>query len=531
MQAAKQQPRGDGSASGAWIAVRFAAGEAIAEGMHHAAFGHRLGGCDVADADGIFAEWDWDGRRLVVCNDRYGLQPLFHAILPGGGIAVSPSIIQLLALGASTQLDLDALSIFFRFGYFLGEDTPFQSIRTVPPNAVFEWADGKLTCRARYPAIPQEMRLTRHDAIDRYIELFSASIRKRLPVSARLGVTLSGGRDSRHIVLELHRQGLRPHCVSALDHPPDLNEDPKIAAALCARLGLQHSIVAQRLSRFAAEAQKNRRTQFCSMEHGWYLALADSLDGRFDCLHDGIAGDVLSQSKFLTPELDAAFHSGSLRTICDALFARHASNFSGAKGLLNGELRACLDPDLARRRLAKELGRHLGRPNPVSSFAFWNRTRREIALAPFGILQGVPTVYAPYLDHDLFDFTVSLPSRMLLDRRFHDDVIARAYPACADIPYARNAAPHSRDRRQSIRFLDEAARKFLLQRPSRLMKNVEPRTRLLVGALSRGLVGVWVSPLIVYLDQLETLIGEPTKRSARARQIARLERAPGQCDA
>ncbi|MBU6478578.1 MAG: hypothetical protein KGQ32_11680, partial [Xanthomonadaceae bacterium] len=315
----------------------------------------------------------------------------------------------------------------------------------------------------------------------------------------------------------LHRQGFRPQaCVSALDHPPDPNEDPEVAAELCARLGLQHVIVAQRLSRFAAEAHKNRRTHFCAMEHGWYLALADFLDGRFDCVLDGIAGDVHLQSKFLTPVLDTAFHSGNLHAICDALFARHASNLAGAECLLKGKLRACLDPDIARRRLARELGRHLDCPNPVASFVFWNRTRREIALAPFGILQGVPTVYAPYLDHDLFDFTVSLPSRMLLNRRFHDDVIARAYPACADIPYARNAAPHSDDRRQRVRFLGEAARKFLLRRPSRLMKNVELRARMLVGALSRGLVSTWVPPLIVYLDQLETLIREPVKRPACA---------------
>jgi hypothetical protein len=42
--------------------------------------------------------------------------------------------------------------------------------------------------------------------------------------------------------------------------------------------------------------------------------------------------------------------------------------------------------------------------NPLGSFCFWNRTRREIALAPFSTLEGVPTVYAPYLDNHLFDF-------------------------------------------------------------------------------------------------------------------------------
>ncbi|HEY9110703.1 MAG TPA: hypothetical protein VIM92_02895, partial [Rhodanobacteraceae bacterium] len=218
-----------------WITARAAAGEATIDGARHAAFGHYLGARNGAEADGIFAEWHWDGRRLVVRNDRYGLQPLFHACLPDGGIAVSPSLIRLIQLGASTALDFEALSIFFRLGHFVGEDTPFKSIRAVPPNAVFVWEDGKLTCRARYPHAPKAASLSRDDAVDRYIELFAKSIAKRPPVSPRFAVTLSGGRDSRHILLELYRQGFRPGaCVSAHIYPPHPNEDFGIASMLCA---------------------------------------------------------------------------------------------------------------------------------------------------------------------------------------------------------------------------------------------------------------------------------------------------------
>lgn len=511
-----------------WITARAAAGEATIDGARHAAFGHYLGARNGAEADGIFAEWHWDGRRLVVRNDRYGLQPLFHACLPDGGIAVSPSLIRLIQLGASTALDFEALSIFFRLGHFVGEDTPFKSIRAVPPNAVFVWEGGKLTCRARYPDAPKAARLSRDDAVDRYIELFAKSIAKRPPVSPRFAVTLSGGRDSRHILLELYRQGFRPGaCVSAHIYPPHPNEDFEIASMLCARLGLPHVVVAQRLSTFAAEERKNRQTHFCATAHGWYLALADRLDGQFECLYDGIGGDVLSQSKLLTASLDATFHSGNLHAICNALFARDVSNLAGVDRLVKSGLRACLDPDLARRRLARELGRHLEYPNPLGSFCFWNRTRRGVALAPFSMLQGISTVYAPYLDHHLFDFLVSLPSGMLLDHRFHDDVIARAFPGFADIPYARNIAPHSDDRRQRAHFMREAARRFLLRRPSHIMKNIAPRAKMLASLMSGGHVVPWVSPLIIYLDQLEALVGESAQRTTHATQVAPVRNRAG----
>jgi hypothetical protein len=512
-----------------WITGRAAAGEATIDGARHAAFGHHLGARNGAEADGIFAEWHWDGRRLVVRNDRYGLQPLFHACLPDGGIAVSPSLIRLIQLGASTALDLEALSVFFRLGYFVGEDTPFKSIRAVPPNAVFVWEDGKLTCRARYPDAPKAASLSRDDAVDRYIELFAKSIAKRPPVSPRFAVTLSGGRDSRHILLELCRQGFRPRaCVSAHIYPPHPNEDFGIASVLCARLGLPHVVVAQRLSTFAAEERKNRQTHFCATAHGWYLAMVDRLgDGRFECLYDGIGGDVLSQSKLLTASLDATFHSGNLHAISNALFARDVSNLAGVDRLVKGGLRACLDPDLARRRLARELGRHLEYPNPLGSFCFWNRTRRGVALAPFSMLQGISTVYAPYLDHHLFDFLVSLPSGMLLDHRFHDDVIARAFPGFADIPYARNIAPHSDDRRQRAHFMREVARRLLLRRPSHIMKNIAPRAKMLASLMSGGHVVPWVSPLIIYLDQLEALVGESAQRTTHATQVAPVRNRAG----
>jgi hypothetical protein len=66
----------------------------------------------------------------------------------------------------------------------------------------------------------------------------------------------------------------------------------------------------------------------------------------------------------------------------------------------------------------------------------------------------VVSVLAPYLDRDLFDFLTSLPGPMLEDRRFHNDVIRRAYPKYAGIPFSMELSTEPRvDRWYNRRFL------------------------------------------------------------------------------
>lgn len=492
-----------------FIVTRRSGGDEI-RGQASATFGHRLPSTSQSVPDGIFAGWHWNGTRLVVENDRYGFYPLFWFRLAGGGVGISPSLERLVELGAPTRFDIEALAVFFRLGHFLGDDTPFSAIKVIPPNALFVWENGHLECRGRFPAIAEPASISKSEAVQRYIHLFAQAMSRRMPESGNFAVPISGGRDSRHILLELHRTGTAPAvCISANDNPPNPNVDSEVAASLCLELGFRHSVIDQQLSLLDAELRKNRATHFCSSAHGWYLALADFANARFDCAYDGIAGDVLSQSSFLDAHLNATFHTGDVDAITAELLTRYGTSMSaaGVKGLLRGGLRPAADPQIAHQRLAREVVKHLDAPNPIASFILWNRTRREIALAPYGLLSGVSRVYAPYLDHDLFDFMVTLPANMLMDRTFHDAAIARAYPTFAHIPYADNKhAPRTDDTDVRSRYFAEATQRFLCRKPSTLMANMVPRTKMLVGMLSRGRINPTVSPMILYMDQLESLV-------------------------
>ena len=407
--------------------VRFDGDRYLTSGISSCFLGHCVERPD-APHDGIFSQWKWDGEQLTIGNDRYGILPLYYFAIQNE-ICVSPSLPTLIERGAPGDLDNEALAVFFRLGYFLGESTPFRAIRALPPRVQFTWNKDGVSCVAEYPRVGWS-DLSRDKAIEAYAELFSASVRRRIPDDSN-GVLLSGGRDSRHILLELCRQGRPPNLVGIADIATSTDRD--VAQFVAESLSIPHRCVPQSRPSLAAMRRNMYETNFCADEHSWLLDLRDDLTDKTPCLWDGLAGDVLSAGLFLDEARLKLYRAGSLPKLASLLIDGEEKYL---KSLLRPSYYKLVSNEIALESITAELGRHTEAPNPVGSFIFWNRTRREIALSPFGLFRRFK-VYVPYLDHELFDFLASLPAEMLLDHKFHDDTIARTYPEWAHLPYSR----------------------------------------------------------------------------------------------
>jgi len=483
-----------------YVHLRLQDGRVTVRGSPTVSLGHRLPRSREEKPDGVYAAWSWDGRVLRVENDRYGCYPLYYAA-GAGELSISPSILQLLRVGVSREIDETALGVFLRLGYFLGDDTPFRAIRAVPPDATFVWREGQLEVSGRY-ACSREQTIARGAAIDAYVDLFRQAIRRRPPTEGAV-VTLSGGRDSRHILLELCAPGMPPRrCVTTSRSFPSLlgrhapSGDVELARALADAVGVEHVLVPQAPSALRAERRKNLLTGFCTDEHGWYVAVADYLKGRATAVYDGIAGDGLSEDPLLDAEGLRLYREGRLDTLADRWLDEREEGL--LRTIIPPMWAGAGDRDRVHARLVEELRTFADAPNPVGAFLFWSLTRRETALAPYGLLRGVDLVYSPYLDHDLYDFLTSLPGEMLLDHRFHTETIARAHPRYAAFPYpAKDAAALRRPVRHRS-FTLEALRE-VLARPTALRATLVPT---LLSALARG-APRWVLPVVVYLMQLE----------------------------
>jgi asparagine synthase (glutamine-hydrolysing) len=479
---------------------------------------HELQLSGVPKSTSPFVEWGWDGRRLQARNDRFGMDPVYY-FTREKEIGISTSILRLLAEGAPSELDDVGLAVFMRLGFFLGDDTAFRDIRTLPPDTTFEWEDGKLHVSGQCAlGIPEH--LSREQAMDGYIDLFRAATQRRLPPNGDFAVPLSGGRDSRHILLELCNLGYPPaYCLTYRHEPPRRNRDAIAATQLSEVLGLPHVVLDQTESRFQAEVRKNLMTNFCTDEHSQLLVIVDYIKGKFSTVYDGIGGDVLSNGLFLDVERLSLFDSQRFRELAENLFYSFPEPNRGELEILLARL---LSPkqyrrfnrDIAMSRLINELLKYADAPNPVGSFMFWNRTRREIALAPYCMLGQVANVLCPYLDYDLYDFLASLPASMFLDHTFHTDTIRRAYPRYADIPFEEKVkAPQALTRGYFRRFARELAWYALAQRSSRLVQYSYLLPHLLRCMVDENYSKTMLSSRglghqALYLLQLERVVGE-----------------------
>lgn len=456
---------------------------------------------------GPWASWDWDGGRLTARVDRFGLYPLFYARLPDG-IALADSVAQLLRQGAPRAFDDAAIAAFLRLGFFIGEDTSFAAIRALPPGGQLDWSPGG-GLRVTGAPVPREPDpgITWEAAVDGFVERFAAAVGRRLDRDpATTALTLSGGRDSRHIALESKKQGFQPGMVVSQRRGDD---DADVAAELCRALDWPITVVPQTGDPVTAELEKNLLFDCLTDEHAWFLPTAHRLRAAgIRSVFDGLAGDVLSNALFIREHWFSAGRAGSLEKWLRCMPGwGYGAQEPALAGLLTPAYQRRWSWEAALSRVAVEFARYADDDNPFNPFMFWNRTRREIAPFHVRYLPGVE-VLTPYLDDEVFDFLWRLPTELQLGKRLHDAAIARAAPAYAHIAYV-GTAPATDPGGMNAAIMRGMARRLEFWRGGEILDRRWLRRRI-VGSLlwPKAAKGAsWYLPWPVWLASLERLAG------------------------
>lgn len=143
-----------------------------------------------------YALWDERKKRLVLSRDRFGIKPLYYAVVDNLFVFASEAK-ALLPFLPSISTNSDALAEYLTFQYSISDKTLFEGINQVMPGHSLIIENGVITVE-KYWDIQYEVDFSWSidSAKEKLRELLNDSIELHLRSDVEIGSYLSGGVDS-----------------------------------------------------------------------------------------------------------------------------------------------------------------------------------------------------------------------------------------------------------------------------------------------------------------------------------------------
>ena len=151
--------------------------------------------------DGMFAVgiWDEPGQQLVLARDRVGKKPLYYSSIRGVFLFASELKALMAYRDFPRKVDPVSFMKYLFLEYIPCPHTIFQDARKLPPASYLVWQKGKVKVEPYWSPFKEAENshpLTELEAESRTLELLRQSVKKRLVSDVPLGIFLSGGIDS-----------------------------------------------------------------------------------------------------------------------------------------------------------------------------------------------------------------------------------------------------------------------------------------------------------------------------------------------
>jgi hypothetical protein len=281
---------------------------------------------------------------------------------------------------------------------------------------------------------------SKDEALDTIDALVKRAINGMQP-DEEVALGLSGGRDSRHLLLARHARGPANWRLLTAQHwnPAASLADLQGAKALADELRLDFDIVPSGRDRYAAEWEKNRRLGLRTLNHSWMLPMAARVP-KGATLLDGLNGgnllgrDSLTRSWVETHGTQAPSAGAALDHVIRRLVRAPRKRVKA--WLVSPNVNETVWREV-EERVEERFLRYVDFPNPFQAWSYLEHTRRGIALAPF-VLMEASNVVCPYFDPDVVSFGLSLPWNISSQPTLQVDMLSRLYPQVAHVPYAHD---------------------------------------------------------------------------------------------
>lgn len=382
--------------------------------------------------------WDADQQRVILVSDRLGLRPLYYVALPDRLLAASELKSLLVDPATPRQISGTALCQFLAFGQYCGDETYLEAVRVLPAAAwlVYDLRENRLTLERYWqPPSTLNQKLSEGEALERLDSAFKLAVDRQAAGAARLGLSLSGGLDSRTMLAVLDRQPT-PIVTMTLGVPGCA--DQRTAQQMANLVGTDHHahVVDEQ---FLGDFERHLR-HMVRLTDGQYVSecvvmptLARYRELGVDVLLRGHGGELMHMGKAYNFSVDQGTLALANPTDFEAWLTRrlhlHILQDLG-RPLLAPGLCASMD-EVARasvHRLVEETAHVEPLVQRVWHLFLSQRLRREttLSLAKFG---SVVEVRNPYLDHDLVELLLSLPPHWKLHERIQCHILQQRMPA------------------------------------------------------------------------------------------------------
>ncbi len=145
--------------------------------------------------NGMFAFGFWDGKKLILARDRFGIKPLYWTI-SGKKFAFSSEIKPLLNLPFTRKSpNLEALKYHLTFLWCPHPITAFEGIYKLPPGHALIYENGNMEIKPYFSYDTYHREVNPREVLN----MLKASIKMHMISDVEVGIFLSGGIDSSSI--------------------------------------------------------------------------------------------------------------------------------------------------------------------------------------------------------------------------------------------------------------------------------------------------------------------------------------------
>lgn len=379
--------------------------------------------------------------EIRIVTDRYRHYPVY--VHEGASVVIASTEMRCVVPWLErVRLDGDAVDMLLRCGELINRTSMLEGVRVLPPGTVLE-DRGQGTSDRRYWSM-------RHDGVARPFsataELLASGIKtavRRLDaVTPRLGVTLSGGLDSR-VILDLCKSPERvPSFTWGLEGCRDIACASKFASLVKSPHTVRH---------WDPGAFPGLWPRGVDLTAGGFgiegmhmIPFVPLLASACDVVFNGLAGDVVLGGNFLKHSWLQERDIGSLAGVSwrwrvqedeDALVDR-------LTGRAPGSAQECWRASITAREGARPVER-------LNDWLYENRVFRYTNCGTMLLRSGVES-HAPFFDRDLMDACLTVHQEDKFKHRLYLEIMRLATPRGASVPWQRTTLPPIRGYRANL---------------------------------------------------------------------------------